>query len=156
MNEGFRSFCAFKDKDIQNSPRSQRCSPSGKSFYRESWRWTAGRSETELTEALGCLQARSNLDEIVSATNDYNQILAHLSIFYDYPSLLGRLVEWSINLGIADVNDLTTLHCIYMKGDVECVRILRRGDSSETLTDKLGRTPSELQPEGFEFDASID
>jgi hypothetical protein len=106
--------------------------------------------ETGLIEALSCLQERSNFHEIVSTTNDYNQTLAHLSIFYDYPSLLSRLVEWRIDLTIADVNGFTALHCAYMKGDPESVRILRRGGAPETATDRLGRTPSELQPDGWE------
>ena len=113
--------------------------------------------ETGLMEALSCLQERPNFHEIVSTTNDYNQTLAHLSIFYEYPSLLGRLVEWGINLTIADVNGLTALHCAYMKGDLESVRTLRRGGASETAMGKQGRTPSELQPEGLEgFGSDID
>jgi len=113
--------------------------------------------ETGLIEALGCLEERPNFHEIVSTTNDYNQTLAHLSILYDYPSLLGRLVEWHIELSIADVNGLTALHCAYMKGDMDSVRSLRRGGASETVTDQLGRTPSELLPEGLEgFDSDID
>ena len=113
--------------------------------------------ETGLIEALSCLQERPNFHEIVSTTNDYNQTLAHLSIFYDYPSLLSRLVEWGIDLTIADVNGLTTLHCAYLKGDPETVLILRRGGASEAATDRLGRTPSELQPDGWEgFGSDID
>jgi hypothetical protein len=113
--------------------------------------------ETGLMGALSCLRARPNFHEIVSTTNDYDQTLAHLSILYDYPSLLGRLVEWRINLTIADVNGLTALHCAYMKGDLDSIRILRRGGASETVTDKLGRTPSELLPERLErFGSDID
>ena len=108
-------------------------------------------------EALSCLQARPNFHEIVSTTSDYHQSLAHLAIIYDYPSLLGRLVGWHIDLTIADVNGLTALHCAYLKGDPDCVRILRRGGASESATDKLGRIPSELQPEELEgFDSDID
>ena len=113
--------------------------------------------EIGLIEALSCLQARPNFHEIVSTANDYHQTLAHLAILYDYPSLLGRLAEWPIDLTIADVNGLTALHCAYMKGDLDSVRILRRGGASETATDKLGRTPSELLPEGLDgFDRDID
>jgi len=113
--------------------------------------------EISLIEALSCLQTRPNFHEIVSTENDYHQTLAHLSILYDYPSLLGRLAEWHIDLTIADVNGLTALHCAYMKGDLDSVRILRRGGASETATDNLGRTPSELLSEGFEgFDWDID
>jgi len=43
-----------------------------------------------------------------------------------------------------------------MKGDIDSVRALRRGGASETATDKLGRTPSEPQPERLEFDSGID
>jgi len=115
--------------------------------------------EIGLIEALSCLQARPNFHEIVSTANDYHQTLAHLAILYDYPSLLGRLAEWHIDLTIADVNGLTALHCAYMKGDLDSVRILRRGGASETVTDNLGRTPSDLQPEGFgsaiDFDAEV-
>ena len=113
--------------------------------------------ETSLIEALSCLQTRANFHEIVSTTNDYHQTLAHLAILYDYPSLLGRLVEWHIDLTIADVNGLTALHCAYMKGDLDITHILRKGGASEIATDKLGRTPSELWPEGLEgFDSDID
>jgi hypothetical protein len=113
--------------------------------------------ETGIMDALSCLQAQPNFHEIVSTTNDYDQTLAHLSVFYDYPSLLGRLVEWNINLTIADVNGLTALHCAYMKGDLDSVRTLRSGGAPEAVTDKLGRTPSELLPEGLEgFGSDID
>jgi len=98
---------------------------------------------------LSCLQTRNNFHEILSTTNDHSQTLAHLSIFYGYPSLLRHLVEWGIDLAISDVNGLTALHGAFMKGDQDSVRILRRGGASETATDKLGRTPSDLQPEGF-------
>jgi len=43
-----------------------------------------------------------------------------------------------------------------MKGDPDSVRILRRGGASETVTDKLGRTPSDLQPEGFSSTIDLD
>ena len=108
-------------------------------------------------EGLACLQARSDFPEIVSTTNGYNQTLAHLSSCYGYPSLLSHLVEWGIDLTIADVNGLTALHWAYLKGNRDSVRILWRGGASETVADKLGRTPSELQPEGLEgFDSDID
>ena len=110
--------------------------------------------ETGLVAALSCLQGRSNFREIVSTTNDWGQTLAHLSTIYGYPSLLSRLVDWRINLTIADVNGLTALHYAHMKGDLDSVRILRKGGASEFVKDKLGRTPLDLQPEGFS--SSID
>ena len=113
--------------------------------------------ETRLIEALSSLQARPKFRELLSTPNDYHQTLAHLSILYDYPSLLDRLVKWHIDLAIADVNGLTALHCAYMKGDLDSVHILKRGGASGIVTDRLGRTPSELQPEGLKgLDLGID
>ncbi len=114
--------------------------------------------ETGLVHALGCIQARPNFREIVSTTNEYGQTLAHLAILYDYPSLLHHLVDWRIDLAISDVNGLTALHCAYMKGDLHSVQILRRGDAPEAAKDKLGRIPSDLQPEGFGggFDTDVE
>jgi len=112
--------------------------------------------ETDLVEALRLLQVRPNFQGIVSTTNDWGQTLAHLSILYDYPHLLGFLVDWRINLTIADVNGLTALHYAFMKGDLDSVRVLRRGGASETVMDKLGRTPLDLHPEGFGSSTAID
>jgi len=106
--------------------------------------------ETRLVEALRYLEVQPNVGEVVSTTNDWGQTLAHLSILHTYPSLLSHLVDWHINLTIADVNGLTALHYTYMKGDMNSVRILRRGGASETVMDKLGRTPLDLLPEGFD------
>ena len=112
--------------------------------------------ETGLVCALSCIQARPEFREIVSTTNQYGQTLAHLAILYDYPSLLRHLVDWCIDLSISDVNGLTALHCAYMKGDLHSVRILRRGGAPEAAKDKLGRIPSDLQPEGVGRGSDID
>ena len=106
--------------------------------------------ETGLVHALSCIQARPNFREIVSTTNESGQSLAHLAILYDYPSLLRHLVDWGIDLALSDVNGLTALHFAYMKGDRHDVRVLQRGDAPETAKDKLGRIPSDLQPEEFD------
>ena len=105
--------------------------------------------ETGLIEALFRLQGQPHFREIISTTNDWGQTLAHVSIFYGYPLLLSSLVDWRINLAIADVNGFTALHYAYMKEDLDSVRILRRGGASEVVMDKLGRTPLDLRPEGF-------
>ena len=117
--------------------------------------------ETRLVEALRYLEVQPNVGEILSTTNDWGQTLAHLSILHAYPSLLSHLVDWHINLTIADVNGLTALHYAYMKGDMDSVRTLRRGGASETVMDTLGLTPLDLLPEGFgakveEFDSDVD
>ena len=94
----------------------------------------------------------------MSTTNEYGQSLAHLAILYDHPSLLHHLVDWGIDLALSDVNGLTALHFAYMKGDRHGVRVLRRGDAPEAAKDKLGRIPSDLQPEGFDggFDNDVE
>jgi len=112
--------------------------------------------ETGLVHALSSIQALPNFREIVSTTNEYSQTLAHLAILYDYPSLLRHLVDWSIDLSISDVNGLTALHLAYMKGDLPSVRYLQRGGAPEAAKDRLGRIPSDLQPEGFGRGPDID
>jgi len=107
-------------------------------------------------DILSYLQTQNNFQEILSTTNDYSQTLAHLSIFFGYPSLLRHLIEWGTDLAISDINGLTAFHCAFMKGDLDSVRILRQGGASETVTDKLGRTPSDLQPEGFSLTIDLD
>jgi hypothetical protein len=131
-------------------PSSPRESGKSKIIQRESL------IEIDLVEAFRCLQVRPNFQEIVSTTNDWGQTLAHLSIFYGYLFLLSSLVDWRINLTIADVNGFTALHYAYMKGDLDSVRILRRGGASEIVMDKLGRTPLDLQQEGFSLHLDID
>ena len=101
--------------------------------------------ETGLVAALTSLQSRPNFPEIVSTTNDWGQSLAHLSILHGYPYLLSCLVDWHINLAIADANGLTALHYAYMNNDLGSIRSLRRGGASESVVDKLGRRPLDLQ-----------
>ena len=110
--------------------------------------------ETGLVAALTSLKSQPNFPETVSTTNAWGQTLAHLSIIHSYPYLLGHLVDWHINLALADANGLTALHYAYMESDLEGVRILRRGGASDSVVDKLGRKPSDLQSE--EFDLAID
>jgi len=43
-----------------------------------------------------------------------------------------------------------------MKGDLDSVRSLRRGAEPEPVTDKLGQTPSDPQPEGFGLAIDLD
>ena len=108
-------------------------------------------------EALTSLQTRSDFHEIVSTTNDHNQTLAHLSICYGYSSLLNHLVEWDIDLTIADANGLTAPQFANQEDDLDSMRILRRGGAFETMTDTLCRTPSESQSEELDdFDSDVD
>ena len=68
--------------------------------------------------------------------NDYSQTLAHFAVIFGYINLLRQLVEWGIDLSIADMNGLTALHCAYKKGDRVCVQLLENG-ASETVLDKI-------------------
>ena len=105
--------------------------------------------ETAIIQALAPLQDTLNFEEVISKTNDYKQTLAHFAVFFGYTNLLRRLVEWNIDLTIADVNGFTALHCAYKEGDKACVDLLLENGASETVLDALGRAPSHLMPEGF-------
>ena len=111
----------------------------------------ARQVESPLTKALLSLRETPNFDDIVSTTNDYSQTLAHISILYGYISLLRHLVEWRIDLTVADISGLTALHCAYLKEDRESIRILRSAGASPYIEDKLGRLPRDLAPEGSDL-----
>ena len=109
------------------------------------------RIESSIIEALLSLREKTNFDDIVSTSNDSNQTLAHLSVLYGFISLLRHLVDWRIDLTVADISGLTALHCAYLKEDRESIRILLRGGASSSIEDKLGRIPRSLAPEGSEL-----
>jgi len=107
----------------------------------------AGQIESSLLGALLSLREKPNFDDIVSTSNDSSQTLAHLSVLYGYISLLRHLVEWRIDLRVADINGLTALHCAYLKEDRESIQILLRGGAPPSIEDKLGRLPRDLASE---------
>jgi hypothetical protein len=106
--------------------------------------------ETAIIQALAPLQDTLHFDGLISKTNDYNQTLAHFAILFGFINLLRQLMEWHIDLTIADVNGLTALHFAYKKGDRACVELLLNYGASETVLDALGRAPSHLMPDGFD------
>ena len=111
----------------------------------------AGQIESSILEALLSLREITNFDDILSTSNDSNQTLAHLSILYGFRSLLRHLVEWRIDLTVADINGFTALHCAYLKEDRESIQILLRGGASSSIEDILGRVPRDLAPEGSDL-----
>jgi len=115
-----------------------------------------GQVESALLNALLSLREKPNFDDIVSTTNDSSQTLAHLSVLYGYKSLLERLVEWRINLTVADISGLTALHCAYLKEDRESIRMLLSGGAPSSTEDKLGRRPRDMLPEGSDLAALPD
>ena len=100
--------------------------------------------EIAITRALASLQNTSHLTSLISKTNDYGQTLAHFAVIFGYINLLRQLVEWGIDLSIADMNGLTALHCAYKKGDRVSVQLLLENGASETVLDNLGRAPRHL------------
>ena len=109
-----------------------------------------------IIQALAPLQTTSLFEGIISKTNDSNQTLAHFAVLSGYIDLLRQLVEWNIDLSIADVDGLTALHCAYKKGDRAAVELLLGNGASETVLDVLGRAPSHLMPEGFDSPRDYD
>ena len=107
--------------------------------------------DSSLLEGLLSLRAEPNFDDIVSTRSDSNQTLAHMSVLYSNMSLLKQLVEWRIDLSVADISGLTALHYAYQKEDRESIRILLRGGASTAIADKLGRFPRDLAPEGSDL-----
>ena len=107
----------------------------------------ANRIEASVIKALQSLRKKFDFDDIVSTTDDSNRTLAHLSVQFGYIVLLKHLVEWKIDLTVADVSGLTALHRAYLKGDQESIRILLRAGAPVDVTDKLGRIPRDLLPE---------
>ena len=69
--------------------------------------------ESSVIQALSSLDTQPNFQHVISISNDYNQTLAHLSVLYGFKSLLEHLIDWNVELEIADNNGLTALHCAY-------------------------------------------
>lgn len=110
--------------------------------------------ESAFLEVMVLFHAAPDFSEFISATNEYGQTLAHLSILSGFTTLLENLVEWGIDLTIADVNGFTALHCAYLMDSENRRRLLDRYhyhpmlfDSIEAPSnalDKMGRVPEDL------------
>ena len=116
----------------------------------------AGQIESSLINAVLSLREKPNFDDIVSTVNDSSQTLAHLSVLFGYISLLKHLVDWGIDLTVADISGLTALHCAFLKEDRESIRILLRAGASLYVEDKLGRLPRDLAPEGSDLAEALE
>ena len=103
-----------------------------------------GNLESALQEALVLFHAVPDFRGLLSTTNEYNQTLAHLSILSGYTTLLNSLVDWGIDLTIADVNGFTALHCAYLMGGEDSVELLRNKGAPEGSVDNMGRVPQDL------------
>ena len=112
---------------------------------KDSGKSQANQIESSVIKALQSLRKKFDFDDIVSTTDDSNRTLAHLSVQFGYIVLLEHLVEWRIDLTVADVSGLTALHCAYLKGDQESTRILLRAGAPLDVRDNLGRLPRDLE-----------
>jgi len=83
-------------------------------------------------------------ENTVSLVNEHRQTLAHLAVLYRYTTLLDRVAQWGINVDVQDVNGFTALHCAYLCGDLESVRILQGYGADEDIQDCLGRRPVDM------------
>ena len=66
----------------------------------------------------------------ISISNDSSETPAHPPILYGYMSLSRQLVEWRIDLTVADISGLIALRCAYLKWDRGSIRIFREGRPS--------------------------
>ncbi len=104
--------------------------------------------ESYVIQALSSLHTQPNFQHVISISNEYSQTIAHLSVLYGFKSLLGHLIDWGVDLAVADNNGLTALHCAYLAGDRDSILLLRRGGALTSIPDKLGRVPLDLWPGG--------
>ena len=84
--------------------------------------------------------------QTVSLQNEYGQTLAHMSVMLGYLRLLGSLVEWGIDLNLADLNGSTALHYAFLFNEVTCAVSLIRSGADQLALDALGRSPWNLNP----------
>lgn len=112
--------------------------------------------ESSVIQALSSLHTQPNFQHVVSISNDYSQTLAHLSVLYGFKSLLEHLIDWDVDLAVADNNGLTALHCAYLAGDRDSILLLRRGGALTSIPDQLGRLPLDLWPGGHDSASEVE
>jgi ankyrin repeat protein len=93
---------------------------------------------------LGSLADSPNWENTISLVNEHHQTLAHLAVLFQYSTLLEKITQWGINVDVQDVNGFTALHCAYLCGDLDSVRILKSYGADEDIQDTLSRRPVEL------------
>ena len=57
------------------------------------------------------------------------------------PTLLQKVAQWGIDVGVQNVNGFTALYCAYLRGDLDAVRVLKGYGADEDIGDNLGRQP---------------
>ena len=97
--------------------------------------------ESWMLEFLSSLANSPGWENTVSLVNEHHQTLAHLAVLFQYTTLLKKVAQWGIDVDVQDVNGFTALHCAYMRGDLDSVRVLKRYGADEDIEDNLGRQP---------------
>ena len=100
--------------------------------------------ESAFLEILSAIQFIPDFVQRLSTLNEYGQSLLHLAVHLRYRQLTEQLVEWGVGLDVQDINGFTPLHCACLCEDGLMVTILKRGGASMTISDTLGRLPTDL------------
>jgi hypothetical protein len=132
----------------------QNVSPAGREFLHRATQLAQPASQLSSIEAgemekltlrfLASLADSPNWENTVSLVNEHHQTLAHLAVLFRYTTLLEKVAQWGINVDVQDVNGFTALHCAYMCGDLDSVRILRSYGAHEDIQDTLSRRPVDM------------
>ena len=100
--------------------------------------------ESWMLEFLSSLTNSPGWENTVSLVNEHHQTLAHLAVLSQYTTLLQKVAQWGIDVDVQDVNGFTALHCAYLRGDLDSVRVLKGYGADEDIEDTLGRRPLDM------------
>ena len=103
-----------------------------------------GEMERWTLQFLSSLANSPGWENTVSLVNEHHQTLAHLAVLFRYTTLLKTVAQWGIDVDVQDVNGFTALHCAYLCGDLDSVRVLKGYGADEDIQDNLGRRPSDM------------
>ena len=101
--------------------------------------------ESWMLEFLSSLANSPGWENTVSLVNEHHQTLAHLAVLSQYTTLLRKVAQWGIDVDVQDVNGFTALHCAYLRGDLDSVRVLKGYGADENIEDTLGRRPLDMK-----------
>jgi len=104
--------------------------------------------ETWTLQFFASVADSSGWENTVSLVNEHRQTLAHPAVLFQYPTLLEKVTQWGIDVDIQEVNGFTALHCAYLYGDSDSVRVLKGNGADEDIQDNLGRQPLDMYTPG--------
>jgi hypothetical protein len=131
----------------------QKVSPTGREMLRRAMQpgqpmdpsiSASAEMEGLMVQLLASFADSPGWEDTLSLVNEHYQTLAHLAVLFRYTTLLAKVCEWGINVDVQDVNGFTALHCAYLCGDLDSVRILRGYGVDEDIQDCLGRRPLDM------------